>query len=535
MCPHLNQNRPWGQTQLMKTNSIIQKLTNGSAGILLGVLTTLMAATTATFADGSVLAPGSLPYGSSYQDWSAKWWQWTLSQSTDQTNYVSDNIAGPVKFLAGAPGSVSETRAVVISTGTALFFSVLSTWADNSDCPNFDNNTVAQLQAVADGNWSLASAVSCTIDGVAVTNLDNPQTSIYFTKATPFGYTTALNHSVLQTVYGNLPCIDGGTTVSPAVANGVYLMVAPLAPGLHTIHFTGVVGPTNAPYVSQDLTYQVTVLTASGNYPSAATPYGISYADWAAKWWQWNLSQSTDQIPLSSGPIAGPVQFLAGAPGSVTTTRNVNLPAGTAVFFSILSTWDDNSDCPNFDTNTLAQLQATADGNWSLASEVSCTIDGVPVAGLDDPQTTSYYIQATPFSYVTATNDSVIGLPCIPGGTTVSPAVADGVYLMSAPLTPGQHTIHFVGVVGPINSPYEYQDITYNITVSAVSLKIAAQQNWAKLSWPQSSITYGLENNPTLNSQIWSPVTTAIQSNADGTVQTILTNLQNQFFRLRSQ
>jgi hypothetical protein len=368
-----------------------------------------------------------------------------------------------------------------------------------------------------------------------VTNLDNPQTSVYFTKATPFGYSTALNDSVLQTVYGNLPCIAGGTPVSPAVADGVYIMAAPLAPGIHTIHFVGIVGPTNAPYVHQDLTYQVTVLTTSGNYPPAATPYGISYADWAAKWWQWNLSQSKDQTNLASGPIIGPVQFLAGAPGSITATRNVTLPAGTAVFFSILSTWDDNSDCPNFDTNTLAQLQATADGNWSAAAETTCTIDGVPVTGLDNPQTTSYYAQATPFSYVTAANDSVINLPCVPGGTAVSPAVADGVYVMSAPLAPGLHTIHFVGIVGPTNAPYVHQDLTYQITALPISLNIATQSSSTKLYWPQSTINYGLENTPILNSQIWSPVTTSIQTN-NGTLQTTVPKTGgNQYFRLRTQ
>jgi hypothetical protein len=474
--------------------------------------------------------PNVTPYGVSYADWAAKWWQWTLSQTTDQTNYVSDTISGPVKLLAGAPGSVNETRNVTIPAGTALFFPVLANWADNSDCPVFDTNTLTQLQAIEDGNWTAASETVCTIDGAAVTNLDSPQTSGYFTKATPFGYTTALHDSVIQTVYGNLPCIAGGTPVSPAVADGVYIMTAPLAPGIHTIHYIGIVGPTNAPYVHQDLIYQVTVLTTSGNYPPAAAPYGLSYADWAAKWWQWNLSQSTDVTPLVSGPIAGPVQFLAGAPGNITATRNVTLPAGTAVFFPILANWDDNSDCPTFDTNTLAQLQATEDGNWSAVTATACTIDGVPVTGLDNPQTTGYYIQATPFSYVTATNDSVIDLPCVPGGTTISPAVADGVYLMSAPLTAGLHTIHIVGAVGS----HVHQDITYQITVLPISLSIAAQGASTKLSWPQTTVNYGLENTPVLNSQIWSPVTTPIQTNS-GIIQTVVTNRGSQFFRVRSQ
>jgi hypothetical protein len=474
--------------------------------------------------------PAAAPYGIRYADWAAKWWQWTQSQSTDQPSLISGPISGPVQFLAGAPGSVTATRNVTLPAGTSVFFSILSATDDNSDCPNFDTNTLARLQATTDGNWSLVTETTCTIDGVAVTNLDNPQTTGYFTQATPFSYTTALNDSVI-----GLPCIPGGTLVSPAVADGVYIMTAPLAPGVHTIHFVGCVGPTNAPYVYQDLTYQLTVLTTSGNYPPAATPYGISYADWAAKWWQWDLSQSTDQPNLVSGPISGPVQLLAGAPGSITAKRSVTLPAGTAVFFSILSTWDDNSDCPNFDTNTLAQLQATTDGNWSLATETTCTIDGTPVTGLDDPQTTSYYTQATPFSYVTAANDSVIGLPCVPGGTLVSPAVADGVYLMSAPLTPGLHTIHFFGIVGPTNAPYMQQDITYVITALPTSLNIAAQGSSMQLSWPQSTVNYGLENTPILNSQIWSPVTTSIQTN-NGTLQTTVPKSGgSQYFRLRTQ
>jgi hypothetical protein len=125
-------------------------------------------------------------------------------------------------------------------------------------------------------------------------------------------------------------------------------------------------------------------------------------------------------------------------------------------------------------------------------------------------------------------------LPCVPGGTTISPAVADGVYLMSAPLTAGMHSIHFVGIVGPTNAPYVHQDITYQITASPISLSIAAQGSSTKLSWPQRTINYGLENTPVLNSQIWSPVTTPIQTN-NGAIQTIVTNRGSQFFRLRSQ
>ena len=55
---------------------------------------------------------------------------------------------------------------------------------------------------------------------------------------------------------------------------------------------------------------------------------------------------------------------------------------------------------------------------------------------------------------------------CIPGGFTISPAVGDGVYLMLAPLSPGKHTIHTVGVVGPASAPFVMVDITSDIRVT---------------------------------------------------------------------
>ena len=487
-----------------------------------------------------VYPAATAPYGASYAAWASQWWQWTLSQSTDQTNFVSGPISGPVQFLAGVPSSDTETRQVSVPAGTALFFPVLSTYADNSGCPTFTDFTEPELQAEADGNWGLATETTCTIDGVAVGGLDNPQTSSYFTQATPFSYTTALNDSVLQSPAYGESCIPGGTTIGPAVADGVYLMLAPLAPGNHTINLVGVVGPTNAPYLAVKLTYQVTVLPPTGTCPPAATLYGFDYADWAAKWWQWTLSQSTDQTNFVSGPIAGPVQFLAGSPASDTETRSVQVPAGVALFFPILSTYADNSGCPTFTSNTVAQLQAEADGNWSYVTEATCTIDGVAVAGLDNPQTTSYFTEATPFSYTTALSDSILYTPaydltCIPGGTTIGPAVADGVYLMLAPLAPGKHTLHFTGIVGPTNAPFLDVDLTYQIVTVPISLSISAHGGWVTLSWPQTDTAYGVETTGDLSSAIWTPVT-AVPLAANGSLLvTVPVTGGSQYFRLHAQ
>ncbi|HEY3914980.1 MAG TPA: hypothetical protein VGN61_10885 [Verrucomicrobiae bacterium] len=215
-----------------------------------------------------IIPPSSFPYGLSYEEWSAKWWQWSLSLSTNDLQIVGvpdicTGAASSVRFLAGvyipgAGGLSVENRKITISDQTPLFFPILSVWVDNSGCPSFTSFTADELAAQAAGEWSAVTVTSCTIDGAAVPGLTNPTNSEYLVQAPPFSYTTAEKHNVLAGLYG-APCIPGGLTIYPAVADGVYLMVAPLSRGKHTIHFVGIVGPASAPFVKDDVTYEITV------------------------------------------------------------------------------------------------------------------------------------------------------------------------------------------------------------------------------------------------------------------------------------
>jgi hypothetical protein len=216
--------------------------------------------------------------------------------------------------------------------------------------------------------------------------------------------------------------------------------------------------------------------------PPSSLPYGLSYEEWSAKWWQWSLGQSTDHVELVgwSGVCEGPasrVRFLEGVYlpiiGGVTTdTREVTIPAETPLFFTILANYADNTACPMsaFTTETPAELAAAVQGEWGYVTAATCAIDGVAVPGLADPATTEYLVLSPPFSYTTAEKDNVLagffGEPCIPGGFTVYPAVADGVYLMLSPLAPGRHTIYFNAVVTVGGTPIVNEKITYHITVS---------------------------------------------------------------------
>jgi hypothetical protein len=218
--------------------------------------------------------------------------------------------------------------------------------------------------------------------------------------------------------------------------------------------------------------------------PPNSHPYGLSYEEWAVKWWQWSFSLSTNDLELVGTPDlcrgdATKVRFLAGVyiPGNngiSIETRVVTIDSGTPLFLSVLAAEEDNTGCNgdmlDFATNTVSELIAEAAGQWSAVTSTTCTIDGVSVGDLGNPATTPYLVVSPPFSYTTAKKGNVVanlfGVPCLPGGYTVYPAVTEGVYLMIHPLPPGKHVINFVGIVGPASAPYVESDLTYDITVS---------------------------------------------------------------------
>ncbi|HEX4120924.1 MAG TPA: hypothetical protein VH619_09930 [Verrucomicrobiae bacterium] len=224
----------------------------------------------ASASPAEVLPPSSLPYGYSYEEWSAKYWQWTLGQSTNHYETLGDPgvCSGPasrVRFpgpsVIGGDAIHVETNHITIADGTPLFFPVFCLWEDNGNCPlsAFTTFTAAQLATFAEENWSATTETSCTIDGVAVPGMKNPTNSVYNVISPPFSYTTAEKDNVLAGALG-ATCVPGDFTIYPAVADGVYVMLAPLSPGKHTIHTVGVIGPLDAPLAKSDRTIEITVL-----------------------------------------------------------------------------------------------------------------------------------------------------------------------------------------------------------------------------------------------------------------------------------
>jgi formylglycine-generating enzyme required for sulfatase activity len=218
--------------------------------------------------------------------------------------------------------------------------------------------------------------------------------------------------------------------------------------------------------------------TANGVFLPTATPYGQTYAAWSARWWQWNFSLPTTNHPIQdSAPIqtgqSGQVWFLGGTfghGGNQTLMRSGSVPEGTALFIAIMESWADNANCPVPDNFTQAQLRSLAADFQNQVVGMSCTIDGNFTVDLSDSISTPYRVQSPAFNYnmpaVHNYADDLFGAVCYrnSSGTpyTVTGAVADGVYLMVAPLSPGAHTIHFSGSVAGVT-----QDVTYNLSVGS--------------------------------------------------------------------
>jgi len=176
-----------------------------------------------------VIPPNARPYGSTYEQWSAKWNQWGLELPVEGHPYLGcpeppdAGQSGPVWFLAGGPAYCALT----VPVGKALFFPLVGAECSSLEDPEggFHGDTAAEQRTCAKfwADHIVVASLFCEIDGVPVKHLASyrfvsPQ--YQFTAPTPW-------------VFGAV----GGTGTS--VADGYYLMLSPLSKGAHTIHFGG--------------------------------------------------------------------------------------------------------------------------------------------------------------------------------------------------------------------------------------------------------------------------------------------------------
>ena len=205
-----------------------------------------------------------------------------------------------------------------------------------------------------------------------------------------------------------------------------------------------------------------------GVLPPQSQPYGKSYGEWATAWWQWVLSIPADRNPLTDttgefagGSQHGPVWLVAGTFGN-SVERSFTMPAGKAIFMPV-SNWifgagvfDCDPTVPGVPCD-VPTLRAYAAANTEAADVLEVSIDGVPLQNVHGYRASS----PKPFS-LTYPENSVVGVPA----GNYYPQVADGYWLMIAPLSKGTHDIRLhVRAPGTIFGLIEYE-VVLNIEVT---------------------------------------------------------------------
>jgi len=203
----------------------------------------------------------------------------------------------------------------------------------------------------------------------------------------------------------------------------------------------------------------VSVASAGGNANPGVLPpnsrvQGLTYGEWSAR-----LMQSVFGLPLSENPAAGAPwtgcylervgNVGLGVPFFGSGTFTCEMPVGTMLYLLVIASECSTLEPPPFYGSNEAELRACATS--TAFADLQASIDGVAIQDVAD------YLVTSPLYQLTLPEGNVLGLPAGTGDS-----VAYGAFLMLAPLSPGQHTVH---VHGAVPGAFEY-DMTYFITVT---------------------------------------------------------------------
>lgn len=221
--------RTTGDVKPIRPGGRVMK-TSFAAGLLGIVLVSGAWAGQGNEGQGNLGNPGVIPpKATPYKNLSARWWKWGLSLPVEGHPFAGcpdpsgAGQTGPVWFLAGQFGA-TECH-ITVPPGKKLFFPLANTECSSLEDPPFHGDTAKEQRDCArehaDGINS--AGLFCEIDGTPVQNLASyrfvsPQ--FRFRAPTPWIFGTT-----------------GG--IGTAVGDGYYLLLAPLSPGSHTLHFGG--------------------------------------------------------------------------------------------------------------------------------------------------------------------------------------------------------------------------------------------------------------------------------------------------------
>jgi hypothetical protein len=221
--------------------------------------------------------------------------------------------------------------------------------------------------------------------------------------------------------------------------------------------------------------------SSPGVFPPDSKPYGLTYGEWTAKWWQWAYLMPEANNPLvdntgknCANNQTGPVWFLAGTSGGA-VTRECTISSGNAILVPIINVECDSALDPSLDTEAELRACAKADQDTVIAKEI--TVDGVNIGSLD-----SYRFESSLFN-LTFPENNIAGV-----APQTAKAVSDGFWILLEPLSPGMHEIHFKAALGDptaIGTTNFALDVRYLLTiVEGGQMGVAPMENVNNQSIP---------------------------------------------------
>jgi hypothetical protein len=200
-------------------------------------------------------------------------------------------------------------------------------------------------------------------------------------------------------------------------------------------------------------------------FPPGSKPYDLTYDKHIENFWKWLLS-----IPAKENPINDPTGekcatgqlntnsslfYLAFNNGGV-SERTCEVPVGKGLFIPVMQVELSEKDTPGA---TIEDLKLTAKTDQDSVNSLYLKI-GDKEYNFDDLR--PYRTDTDAFNVDYADN-GIFGI--VEGGPTKT--VADGYYIMTDPLSKGNHTVHYKSSLSCLDpgcaEPNFAQDIKYNI------------------------------------------------------------------------
>ncbi len=222
-----------------------------------------------------------------------------------------------------------------------------------------------------------------------------------------------------------------------------------------------------------------------GVFSADSKPYGLSYGEWTAKWWQWAYSVPKDFNPAygDTGKYCnegqnGPVWFLTSA-YQHPVERYCKIPSDKPILLTILNSECSLAESPKLKTEK--ELRQCAKDTQDSVVQLQATIDGKNITNLQD-----YRIQSPLFNFTLPSNN-ILNLP-----PQTTQSVSDGNWIFVKPLSIGKHIITFKG--GLKNAS------TINETNSSSKFEFAGPYGWDNKVTYYLTITNSSSSSPSSSS-----------------------------------